>query len=71
MTAREASEQATSAEPGKRLRGLETICGPQGGCEREPLTNDPGRWTWCAACLSVYDDYGVPVNPIPAFAKVH
>ena len=32
---------------------------------------DPGRWTWCVACLTVYDDYGTPVSPIPEFAKVH
>src|SRR5438552_204952 len=26
--------------------------------------NDPGRWTFCPNCLTVYDDYGKPVNPI-------
>jgi hypothetical protein len=64
MTARDALEQATSAQPGERLRRFETICGPCGGCEREPLDNDPGRWTWCAACLTVFDDYGMPINPV-------
>jgi hypothetical protein len=29
------------------------------------------RWTLCAACLTVYDDYGFAVNPIPEYAKVH
>jgi len=38
---------------------------------REALDNDPGRWTWCAACLTVYDDYGVPVNPIPDLRHVY
>jgi hypothetical protein len=71
MTAREALEQATAAQPGERLHRFEAICGPGGGCERELLTADPGRWTWCAACLTVYDDYGVAVNPIPEFAKIH
>jgi hypothetical protein len=56
---------------GERLHLFETVCVPRGACRRELLTNDPGRWTWCADCLTVYDDYGVAVNPIPEFAKVH
>ena len=71
MTARQALEEATAAQPGERLHWFETICGPRGGCEREPLANDPGRWTWCAACLTLCDDYGTPVNPILEFTKVH
>jgi len=71
MTARDALEQATVARTGERLRWFEMICGPRGGCDREPLADDPGRWTWCADCLTVYDDYGVAVNPIPEFAKTH
>ena len=30
-----------------------------------------GRRTWCAACLTVYDDYETPVNPISEYTKVH
>jgi hypothetical protein len=71
MTARDAIEQATGAQPGERLRRFETICGPRGTCRRELLTHDPGRWTWCASCLTIYDDYGTPVNPIPEFARAH
>jgi hypothetical protein len=71
MTAREALDQPTAAQPGERLHRFETICGPCGGCEREPLTADPGRWTWCPDCLTVYDDYGTSVNPIPEFEKIH
>ncbi len=71
MTARDALEQATAAQPGERQHRFETSCGPRGGCQREPLTDDPGRWTWCPTCLTVYDDYGTPVNPIPEFAKAH
>ena len=71
MTAREAIEQATAAQSGERLRRFETICGPRGGCERETLTADAGRWTWCAACLTIYDDCGTPVNSIPEFANAH
>jgi hypothetical protein len=71
MTARDAIEQATVAQPGESLRRVETICGPRGGCVREPMDNDPGRGTWCEACLAVYDDYGAPINPIPEFAKIH
>jgi hypothetical protein len=56
---------------GERLRRFEMTCGPRGECEREPVIGNTGRWTWCAACLTVYDDYGIPVNPIPEFAKVH
>jgi hypothetical protein len=38
---------------------------PRGACRREPLTNDPGQWTYCPDCLTVFDDYGKAVNPIP------
>jgi len=44
---------------------------PRGVCRRERLTNDPGRWAWCSDCVTVSDDYGVAVNPIPEFAKTH
>ena len=71
MTARDALEQATAAQQGERLRRFVITCGPRGGCEREAVIGNTGRWTWCAACLTVYDDYGAPVNPIPEFAKVH
>src|SRR6266545_5721880 len=40
-------------------RDWQTICGPRGGCQRQPLTADPGRWTWRAICLTLYDDYAV------------
>jgi hypothetical protein len=70
MTARDALAQAVAAPPGDRLR-FETICGPRGACRREALTNDPGRWTWCPDCLTLSDDYGVAVNPIPEFARAH
>jgi hypothetical protein len=69
MTAREALEQARAAQPGERRRGFEMICGPHGKCVREPLDADPGRWTWCADCLTVYDDYGTSVNPISEYAR--
>ncbi len=71
MTAREALEQTTAAQPGERLSGSKRCAGRGGWCERAALTHDPGRWTWCAACLTVYDDYGTPVNPIPEYTKVH
>jgi hypothetical protein len=65
MTAKEALDAANHAEPGERLRRHETICEPRGACRREPLTNDPGRWTWCPDCLTIFDDYGKAVNRIP------
>jgi hypothetical protein len=71
MTAREALQHATAAQPGERLQWFETICGPRGACRREPLTNDLGRWTWCPDCLTVFNDYEIAVNPIPEYAKVH
>jgi hypothetical protein len=71
MTAGDALEQATAARPGERLRLFETICGPHGGCRRAPLADDPGRWTWCPACLTLYDDFGVTVNRIPELTKAH
>jgi hypothetical protein len=71
MTARDVLEQATAAQPSERLQRFETICASRGGCRREPLTADPGRWTWCAACLTLYDYDGTPVNPIPECARAH
>ena len=67
MTAKEALDAANAAEPGERLRRYETICGPRGSCRREKLANDPGRWTWCPDCLTLYDDYGKAVNQIREF----
>src|SRR5580765_638268 len=58
MTARDALAGATAAQPGERLHQFETICGPRGGCDRAPVIGSSGRWTWCAACPTVYDDYG-------------
>jgi hypothetical protein len=71
MTARDALDHAVAAPPGERLHRFRTSCGPRGGCRPDALTNDPGRWTWWPDCLTLYDDYGTPVNPIPEFAKVH
>jgi len=71
MTARDALAQAVAAPRGERLHLFETLCVPRGACRRERLTNDPGRWTWRPDCLTVYDDYGTPVNPVPEFTKVH
>ena len=68
MTASDALDAANDAEPGERLRRYETICGgPRGGCRREALANDAGRWTWCPDCLTVYDDYGKAVSRIREF----
>jgi hypothetical protein len=64
MTARDAFRAANGAMPGERLPRYETTCGPRDGCRSEPLTDDPGRWTRCRDCLTLYDDYGTPVNPI-------
>jgi hypothetical protein len=71
MTARDALAQAVAAPRGERLHLFETVCVPRGACRREPLTNDPGRWTWCPDCLTLSDDYGTPVNPISEVGKVH
>jgi hypothetical protein len=58
-------DAAHDVEPGERFRRYQTVCVPRGACQRELLTNDSGRWTWCADCLTVYDDYGRAVNRIP------
>jgi hypothetical protein len=64
VTARQALDAAIHAEPGERLRRYETLYGLRGSCRRELLENDPGRWTFCADCLTLYDDFGKAVNPI-------
>jgi len=65
MTARDALEKATAAQAGERLHRFETICGPAGGCERESVTGNTGRWTWCAACLTVLWRLRKPGQPDP------
>jgi hypothetical protein len=67
MTAKDAIDAANAAGLGERLHRYGTICGPCGACQREPLDSDPGRWTWCPDCLTIYDDYGKAVNAIPEF----
>jgi hypothetical protein len=69
MTAKEALDTANDAALGERLRRYETSCAPRGSYRREPLSNDPGRWTWCPDCLTVYDDYAKAVNQIPELVK--
>ena len=66
MTARDALDAAIEADanrPGERLLRYETICTACCACQRYPLAA-PGRWTWCADCLTVDDDYGQAVNRI-------
>ena len=69
MTAKEALAAATAAALGERRGRYELRCEPNGGCRPEPLAHDPGRWTWCPDCLTVFDDYGKAVNPIPTPAQ--
>jgi hypothetical protein len=71
MTAREALAIANGAEPDERLRRYKTTCGPRGTCRREPLENDPGRWTFCPDCLTVYDDHVKAINQIPELQEAH
>ena len=71
MTAKDALAQAVAAPRGERLHLFGTICGPRGACRREMLTDDPGRWSWCPDCLTLFDDYGSPVNPITESAMMH
>jgi hypothetical protein len=71
MTAAQVLDAANDAEPGERLRRFESRCGPRGACLREPLENDPGRWTFCPDCLTVYDDYGKAVNQLTEFRQLH
>jgi hypothetical protein len=64
VTARQALDAAMHAEPGERLRRYKTECLLRGSCRPEPLENDPGRWTFCPDCLTLYDDFGKTVNPM-------
>jgi hypothetical protein len=70
MTAAEALELANATELRERLRRFQSVCSHH-GCRREPCDNDPGRWTSCPDCLTLYDDYGKAVNPIAKFRTVH
>jgi hypothetical protein len=64
VTAQQALNTALNTDPGERRRRQETLCGSRGSCRPEPLENDPGRWTFCPDCLTLYDDFGKTVNPI-------
>ena len=64
MTASEALRRATEIGKSARLETYQAVCGSRGGCSREVLERDSGRWTWCPDCATVYDDYGVPINPV-------
>jgi hypothetical protein len=72
MTANETLDAANAVDASKRRHGHETVCVPRGGCRYESLANEPVgmRWTWCPDCLTVYDDYRKPVNPIPVVRQV-
>jgi hypothetical protein len=70
MTAREALDAASYAPTGERFLRYELRCEPRGQCRHEPLENDRGRWTFCPDCLTVYDDFGVAVNPVQKFRTV-
>jgi hypothetical protein len=72
MTAKEALDTANSIEPSKRIFGYETVCVLRGGCRFETLSNEPGgmHWTWCPDCLTLYDDYRNPVNPLSVTRQV-
>jgi hypothetical protein len=67
MTSKDALDEANRAAPGERARRYESRCERRGGCRQEPFEHDPGRWTWCPDCMTVFDDYGKPVNPLSAF----
>ena len=71
MTACEALDAAKAADPGVRLHRFELRCGPRGSCLYEPCDRDAGRWSFCPDCLTVFDDYAKPVNPIPEFRTAH
>lgn len=64
VTAQQALSTALNTDPGERRRRHDAVCGLRGSCRLEPLENDPGRWTFCADCLTLYDDFGKTVNPI-------
>ena len=64
MTADAALRRATELGKGVRLETYQTVCRSRGRCSRELLESESGRWTWCPDCLTVYDDYGVPLNPV-------
>src|SRR5262249_6169039 len=71
VTPKQALDAASDAEPGERLRRFESRCGPRGSCRCEPCERDAGRWSFCPDCLTVFDDYGKPVNPVAEFRIVY
>ena len=64
MTADDALRRATEVGRSARLETYQALCVSRGRCIRELLESESGRWTWCPDCLTVYDDCGVPLNPV-------
>ena len=64
MTARDALNAAKDLGLQERTIRFKKRCAPPDACRREPLADDAGRWSWCPDCLTLYDDYGKPVNGI-------
>jgi hypothetical protein len=64
MTADRALAKATDVGSDARLQTFNAVC--RHGGQREPLERDAGRWSCCPECLPVFDDYGVPINPVSA-----
>jgi len=56
--------RSTEVGRSRRLETYETVCRRRGRCRRELLEGDSGRWTWCPDCATLFDEYGVPLNPI-------
>ena len=65
MTAKDATDIAFAVSGKDRQARFNRLCRLRGFCQRQPLENDAGSWTWCPDCLTVFDDYEKPLNPLP------
>jgi hypothetical protein len=71
MSARDALARVMHTRSGDPLRQFQTTCGRLARVTESRYGTTPARWSWCAGCLTVFDDYETPVNPIPEFANLH
>lgn len=71
MTAKDALDVAKAAEPGERLGRFTSAVWFARRLPAELCERDPGRWTWCPDCLTVYDEHGSPVNAFVEFRTAH
>jgi hypothetical protein len=64
MTVADVLNRAREMGAAERLMRHNSECSVHGWCRPEPLDHETFGWTSCRTCLTLFDSYGVPVNPV-------